>query len=157
MWKNSIIIPLLKPGKDPAESKSYRPVSLLCPAAKILERLILPELTEHLPIPNFQHGFRKNHSTVSALNDLNQDITRGFNQKKPADRTVLLQIDLSKAFDMVSHDKLLNDLNKSTLPPFVKRWLSCYLRGIKSQANFSKSRNSQNRCSSKSSNLTTPL
>jgi hypothetical protein len=145
IWKNSIIIPLLKPGKDPAESKSYRPVSLLCPAAKILERLILPELTEHLPIPNFPHGFRKNHSTSSALNDLNQDITRGFNQKKPADRTVLLQIDLSKAFDMVSHDKLLNDLNKSTLPPFVKRWLSCYLRGRQSKVNFrnkqSKSRN----------------
>ena len=46
---------------------------------------------------------------------------------------------------MVSHDKLLNDLNKSTLPPFVKRWLSCYLRGRQSKANFrnkqSKSRN----------------
>ena len=63
------------------KSKSYRLVSLLCTAAKILGRLILPELTEHLPIPNFQHGFSKNHS---ALNDLNHDMTRGLNQKKPA-------------------------------------------------------------------------
>ena len=57
IWKNSIIIPLLKPGKPAEESSSYRPVSLLCPAIKILERIILPSLTEHLPIPDIQHGF----------------------------------------------------------------------------------------------------
>ena len=102
-----MIIPLLKPKKPPDESKSYRPVSLLSPAAKVLEKLILPELNKELPIPDFQHGFRKKHSTVSALNDLNQDIVSGFNQKKPAHRTVLLQIDMSKAFNIVSHDKLI--------------------------------------------------
>ena len=37
----------------------YRPVSLLCPAIKILERLLLPTLQENLQIPDFQHGFRK--------------------------------------------------------------------------------------------------
>ena len=47
----------------------------------------------------------------------------GFNEKKPASRTVLLQIDLSKAFDMVVLDKLLKDLNQSSLPSFVKQWL----------------------------------
>ena len=72
IWKTSTIIPLLKPKKPAEESTSYRPVSLLCPAIKILERLILPTLTEHLPIPDHQHGFRKQHSTVTALNDLNQ-------------------------------------------------------------------------------------
>ena len=57
IWKTSIVIPLAKPGKDPSISTSYRPVSLLCPAAKIMERLILPILQTHLPIPTFQHGF----------------------------------------------------------------------------------------------------
>ena len=84
IWKTSIIIPLPKPGKDHSESTSFRPVSLLCPSVKVLERLILPTLNEHLNIPDFQHGFRSNHSTVSALNDLNQDIIEGFTQKKPA-------------------------------------------------------------------------
>ena len=145
IWKTSTIIPLLKPAKPAEESTSYRPVSLLCPGVKILERLLLPTLQEHLPIPDFQHGFRKKHSTVSALNELNQDISGGFNQKKPANRTLLLQIDLSKAFDMVVHSKLLQDLNNSSLPPFVKRWLSCYIHGRQSKVNFrgktSKSRN----------------
>ena len=88
IWKTSIIIPLPKPGKDHSESTSFRPVSLLCPSVKVLERLILPTLNEHLNIPDFQHGFRSNHSTVSALNDLNQDIIEGFTKKnQPANST----------------------------------------------------------------------
>ena len=136
IWKHSIIIPLLKPGKDASESKSYRPVSLLCPTIKILERLILPSLNENLPIPDFQHGFRKNHSTVSALHDFNVDVTNGFNKKRPPNRTILVQLDLSKAFDMVNHDKLLSDINNTTLPGATKRWLSTYLRGRQSKVSF---------------------
>ena len=136
IWKSSVIIPLLKPNKASSESNSYRPVSLLCPAIKILERLILPTLTENLQIPEFQHGFRKNHSTVTALNEFNHHVTGGFNQKRPPNRTVLLQIDLSKAFDMVSHDKLLKDLNQSNLPSSMKRWFCCYLKGRQSKVNF---------------------
>ena len=136
IWKTSTIIPLLKPKKPAEESTSYRPVSLLCPAIKILERLILPTLTEHLPIPDHQHGFRKQHSTVTALNDLNQAISSGFNKKKPPDRTILLQIDLSKAFDIVSHEKLLKDLEKTTLPDPLKRWFNCYLQGKQSRVKF---------------------
>ena len=143
IWKNSVIIPLLKPGKDPQDSNSYRPVSLLCPAIKILERLLLPILTESLEIPVFQHGFRKNHSTVSALNDFNDQVASGFSKKRPPDRTVLLQIDLSKAFDMVSHDKLLNDLGQSPLPDSLKRWFCCYLKGRQSRVNF---RNTTSKC-----------
>jgi hypothetical protein len=138
IWKTSTIIPLLQPNKPSNESNSYRPVSLLCPAIKILERLILPTLTESLDIPVFQHGFRKDHSTVTALNDFNADVTNGFNEKssKRPDRTVLLQIDLSKAFDMVNHDKLIADLDESELPSHLKRWFSNYLRGRQSKVNF---------------------
>ena len=138
IWKQSTIIPLLKPNKPSNESESHRPVALLCPAVKIQERLLLPFLTESLDIPVFQHGFRKEHSTISALSDFNQQVTNGFNEKlstKP-DRTVLLQIDLSKAFDMVNHDKLIKDLDESALPPSLKRWFSCYLRGRQSKVNF---------------------
>ena len=136
IWKSSIIIPLPKPGKDHSESTAYRPVSLLCPAIKVMERLLLPILDHHLQVPDFQHGFRKNHSTITALHDFNQDVSEGFNKNIPPDRTVLVQIDLSKAFDMVSHDKLINGLNDSDLPPHLKRWLNCYLRGRQSKVQF---------------------
>ena len=136
IWKKSLIVPLPKPGKDHSESTSYRPVSLLCPAIKILERLILPTLDEHLEVPSFQHGFRKNHSTVTALHDFNKAVTDGFNLNPPPDRTVLVQLDLSKAFDMVNHDKLINGLNETSLPGHIKRWLNCYLRGRQSCVQF---------------------
>ena len=136
IWKSSIIVPLPKPGKDLSESKSYRPVSLLCPAIKILERLLLPTLTQHLTVPDFQHGFRPEHSTVTALYDFNEAVATGFNKEAPPDRTILVQLDLSKAFDMVSLDKLTKDLDSTSLPDSVKRWLNCYLKGRQSKVQF---------------------
>ena len=136
IWKTSTIIPLLKPGKPAEESTSYRPVSLLCPSIKILERVLLPTLTEHLPVPDIQHGFRSQHSTVTALHSFTEAIAGGFNEKKPANRTLLVQIDLSKAFDMVSHEKLLKDLNRTSLPDGIKRWFNSYLHGRQSRVNF---------------------
>ena len=41
IWKSAIIIPVLKPGKPVNDSKSYRPISLLSPCIKVLERLLL--------------------------------------------------------------------------------------------------------------------
>ena len=37
IWKSSLIIPIPKPGKDTSQGTSYRPISLLCPAAKVME------------------------------------------------------------------------------------------------------------------------
>ena len=37
IWKTSLVIPIPKPGKDSSQGTSYRPISLLCPAAKVLE------------------------------------------------------------------------------------------------------------------------
>ena len=44
IWKTSLVIPIPKPGKDSSQGTSYRPISLLCPAAKVLEALILPSI-----------------------------------------------------------------------------------------------------------------
>ena len=37
---------------------------------------------------------------------------------------------------MVSHDKLLKDLNQTTLPPETNRWFNCYLPGRQSRTKF---------------------
>ena len=42
-------------------------------------------------------------------------------------------IDLTAAFDTVSHDTLISKIVGSSLPPAITRWLSCYLRGDKLQ------------------------
>ena len=101
IWKSSLIIPIPNPGKDTSQGSSYQPISLLCPAAKVMETLILPTINKYiLPAPD-QHGFRQEHSTTSALLQLTTDIAMGFNQRKPPDRTVYVTVDLSAAFDTV--------------------------------------------------------
>ena len=136
IWKSSLIIPIPKPGKDTSQGTSYRPISLLCPAAKVMESLLLPTVNKYLLPAQDQHGFRREHSTTSALLQLTTDIAGGFNQRKPPDRTVCVAVDLSAAFDTVCHNNLLSKINRSQLPPATARWLSCYMRGRQAKTCF---------------------
>ena len=136
IWKSSLIIPIPKPGKDTSQGSSYRPISLLCQAAKVPETLILPTINKYLqPAPD-QHGFRQEYSTTSALLQLTTDIAMGFNQRNPPNRTVCVAVDLSAAFDTVCHNKLLSKINRSPLPPATSRWLSSYRRGRQAKTCF---------------------
>ena len=140
IWKTGKIIPLLKPGKPADQGTSYRPVSLLCPASKILEALLLPQVNEAVNLADHQHGFRKGRSTTTALHTINNFITTGLNMKKPVERTVSVAIDLSKAFDTVDHHLLLQDIKSLPLNSYVTRFLCAYLRGRQTFVEFRGSR-----------------
>ena len=129
IWKQALVIPVLKPKKPASEGPSYRPISLLCPASKILEKLIHPYLQSSFPMDDSQHGFRPRRSTTSALLPLTTAIADGFNEAKPPKRTVLVAVDLSRAFDTVNHDLLLRKVCDTNLNSNLVRWLSTYLRG----------------------------
>ena len=136
IWKMATIICLPKPGKPIDQSTSYRPISLLCPASKVLERLLLPLLKEHLPVAEHQHGFCQGRSTTSALLPIVQQVVSGFNQPKPPLRTIALAIDFSKAFDTVDHNQLLSMISNTHLNHNIVRWCSTYLRGRMSACRF---------------------
>ena len=136
IWKSATIITIPKPGKPPSLSSSYRPISLLCPAVKVLERLLLPHITASLQLADSQHGFRPLHSTTSALLPLSQTIASGFNQRRPPPRTVAMAIDFSKAFDTVPHSQLLSQILASSLSPNIIRWLACYLKGRTARCSY---------------------
>ncbi|KAI5707813.1 hypothetical protein M8J77_010316 [Diaphorina citri] len=129
IWKVSKVIPLLKPGKPADKGKSYRPISLLSPLIKILEALILSILKDHIELADHQHGFRKNRSTTTALHHVTEHIQRGLNERRPNKRTILVALDLSRAFDTVCHSTLFRDILDSNIPNNIKRWLVSYLRG----------------------------
>ena len=112
IWKSSLSIPIPKPGKDTSVGTSYSPISLLCPAAKVMGSLILPIINKYLqPAPD-QHGFRPGHWTTSALLQMTTDIAMGFNQRKPPDRTICVAVDSSAVFDTVCHNNLLSKINR---------------------------------------------
>ena len=129
IWKRATVLPVLKPGKSADEGVSYRPISLLCPASKILEKLIHPYLKESFALDESQHSFWSRRPTTSALLPLVTTVADGFNKAKPPKRTVVAAIDLSKAFDSVNHDILLSKICDSPLNSNLVRWLSTYLRG----------------------------
>ena len=71
-WHNATIIPIPKPGKDPAEPNNYKPISLTSCLCKTLERMINKRLTWFLEsnnhISRLQSGFRSDHSTTDTDN-----------------------------------------------------------------------------------------
>ena len=108
---------------------SYRPISLLCPAAKVLESPILPTINKYLqPAPD-QHSFRPDYSSTSAPLQLTTDIAMRFNQGRPQIKRFCVAVDLSATFDTVCHNNLPSKINRAQLPPSAARWLSCYPRG----------------------------
>ena len=79
IWKASLVITIRKPGKDTSLRISYKPFSVLCSAAKVLESLILHTINKYLQPATDQHGLRPDHSTTSALLQLTTYIAIGFN------------------------------------------------------------------------------
>ena len=97
--------------KDRTLPKFYRPISLLPIIAKLLDTLINNQLMHHLTTHNIisptQYAFRPNSNTTLALQTIIDQLYRHIKQKQP---TLAIYIDLSKAYDTVSHSKLLHKL-----------------------------------------------
>ena len=139
IWKLAKIMPVPKPNKDQNQGSSYRPISLLSPIAKTLEKAILPSITSNIPDNPHQHGFKPLHSTQTALLNITNTIIEGFNQKKPPSRTILVSLDLSKAFDTINIHKLLLKLLSTSVPSYIVKFLANYLRGRKAFTTFQNS------------------
>ncbi|XP_030847026.1 uncharacterized protein LOC115926449 [Strongylocentrotus purpuratus] len=113
IWRKARVIAILKPGKDPNEAKSYRPISLLCHLFKLFERLILNRLgpvTEQHLIPE-QAGFRPGRSCTGQVLNLTQHVEDGFEKNEP---TGVVFVDLTAAYDTVNHRILLDKLYTMT-------------------------------------------
>ena len=98
---------------------------------------MLPILKESIELPASQHGFRENHSTSTAVCQILEDAKDGFNKRRPADRTVVVALDLKRAFDTVNHEKLHNLVLKSKLPDLAKASIYGYLSGRSQYTTFS--------------------
>ena len=126
-WKVAEVIMISKPGKDPHEVSSYRPISLLPILSKILEKIIIKRLrpvidTEEI-IPSHQFGFREKHSTIDQVHRITDIIENAYNDKKVCSAVFL---DVSQAFDKVWHEGLIFKL-KSQLPKSFCKFLESYL------------------------------
>jgi len=132
-WKHASVVPILKPGKDPSNPASYRPISLLSSISKIFEKLILKRLNlfifsrnNHI-IPNHQCGFRQGHSTSHQLTRLVKHVKKKRSQRIPLS-TGLLLLDVEKAFDSVWHEALLHKILMKGCDIFLARLIFSFLK-----------------------------
>ena len=123
-WKHPFVIPYFKNG-DTDNVGNYRPISLLPILSKVLEKIVANQLMSYLEtnelLSQSQHGFRKNLSTETALLKVNEYIYNNIDNKNIS---LLLLLDLSKAFDSVSHRILLTKCSDMNIDQF---WFENYL------------------------------
>ena len=103
--KSAIVLPLLKKvGSDPDVLKNYRPVSNLAFISKIIEKVVVAHLIEHLSsnglMDQYQSAYGKGYSTETALVRVHNDIVSAVDK---GCGVCLILLDLSAAFDTVDH------------------------------------------------------
>ena len=125
-WKIAEVIPLLKEG-DHEEPPNNRPLSLLNVASKVCEKIVLEQFITYLMscnrLSSHQSGNKSLHSTET-LNIYTTDLILEAMDKKEISALVLL--DLSKAFDSICHEKLLQKLSAVGASPAVVHWFRSY-------------------------------
>ena len=135
-WKLANIVPFPKPNKDTDKGTSYRPISLLSVIAKTLEKILLPYITANIPNTPMQHGYKTQHSTVTALHTLNNTVAKGFNQMAPPARTITVALDMSKAFDTINIHTLIRKLLQTNIPGTIIKFIANYIKGRKAYTTY---------------------
>ena len=126
-WKLAKVIPIHKKG-DKIDRKNYRPVSILSPLSKVLEKVVYEQIysyfnRNHIFHPNL-HGYRANRSTQTALLQMYDRWVRAANDGKLSG---IVFLDLSAAFDLVDPELLISKLKLYRFDDDFISWVRSYL------------------------------
>ena len=126
-WKIAKVTPIHKKGNT-NDYNNYRPISVLNTCSKILERAVHKQLIDHLEtndlLSKTQFGYRKNRSTELATILLSDNIRKAVDE---GHLVGVLYVDLSKAFDTLSHSALLEKLKSFGITGDSHNWFTDYL------------------------------
>jgi len=116
-FKDANIIHLYKHKGDRAACDNHRGISLLSAAGKVMARIVLNRITQHLlddVVSESQCGFRSNRGTIDMVFTLRQIQEKCREQNQ---NLYIMFVDLTKAFDTVSREGLWSILSKLGCPP----------------------------------------
>ena len=126
VWKTAKVKPLHKKGDK--YDMNYRPISIIPVSAKILERLMYNRITsflcENKILSEAQNGFRKGKSIDTTIQSYIERIQKALSNQL---HTIGLFIDLSKAYDVLNHNLLLEKLSYYGTRGFTNLWFRSYL------------------------------
>lgn len=135
--KNAIVTPIYKNKGSKKEPCNYRPISVLSNISKIFEKAIKNRLVKFLDkykiIPKNQFGFMKNKNSTQAVSLLIDKVVQSLENKE---KSLVVLLDLAKAFDSVSHSKLLSKLERIGIRGVALKLFKSYLCGRKQAVKF---------------------
>jgi len=125
-WKIAKIVPVHKKG-DTSKVDNFRPVSNIVSIAKVFELTILQRLermNQDMLVGGFQHGFRKDHGTDTAIAEVVNYISEARDEKECV---AVYSADLTAAFDLLQKEKLVQLLKRKGVPDYLVRVIHSYL------------------------------
>ena len=78
-----------------------------------------------------QHGYKTQHSTVTALHTLNNTVAKGFNQM-----AITVALDMSKAFNTINIHTLIKKLLQTNIPGTIIKLIANYIKGRKAYTTY---------------------
>jgi hypothetical protein len=127
-WRTATIAPIYKRKGKTSDPANYRPVSPTSASCKVLETIIKDEIVSHMRslglLNRAQHGFLSKKSTATNL------LTSLNKWYKAVDKGSVIHcafLDFAKAFDTVSHPKLLLKLKSYGINGVLLNWISTWL------------------------------
>lgn len=125
--KKAVLVPIHKKN-DKELISNYRAISLLSVFSKLLEVAYACQLKSflnlHNIISNSQYGFREGHSTQDAVTSLYMYLLNNMDKSKKCE---CLFFDMSRAFDTVNHEILLNKMFAYGIRGVPNSWVKSYL------------------------------
>ncbi len=126
--------------KDYSLLSSYRPITLentfIKLTKKIVARRIADVVKEHSLLSWNQMGARRGRSSISAIELLRTCVQTAW-RARPGCVVSMLSLDLSGAFDNVSHGRLLHIIKKAGLPPWIVQFVANFLSNRRTRIHFS--------------------
>lgn len=124
-WKLHRISPIFKSG-DKSLVSNYRPISLLCIVSKLFEQIIYDKIIDFISpkLSLSQFGFLRGKSTNQQLLSLLNIVHNNLDHRSSTD---VIYLDIKKAFDSVSHSKLLYKLWSFGITGRLWSWFQAYL------------------------------
>ena len=130
-WGEANVTPIFKKGSK-LFAANYRPVSLTSSVCKLLESIVRDNIMKYLQLKKLvtpsQHGFVPNKSCLTNLLETLDIITDAINKGDSVD---LVLLDFAKAFDKVSHVKLIRKLESYGINSVLVRWIKSFLANRK--------------------------
>lgn len=128
LLKISIIRPIFKNGIK-SDYNNYRPIAILSVVEKVLEEIVVRRLNEFLVkykiINQKQYGFQKGKNINQLLGLFSNHVNQKLSKNK---HCLTLFIDFSKAFDTLSHEKMLSTLERNGVRGHCLEWFKNYLQ-----------------------------